>query len=122
MEASVGVLVGVGFVWLGSVVPLGYMAYMAATVFSLFWVLRCFGRVLRFIAVPWAQDDPFGWQDAGFPQEQRRLRGRWVLHLRGEYFEKGRRQSSWINLVNPRRGVLILGSPGRGSRILSSSR
>jgi len=36
------------------------------------------------------------------------------LHLQGKYRLEGRERISWINLINPRRGILVMGSPGSG--------
>ncbi|HXB35825.1 MAG TPA: YWFCY domain-containing protein, partial [Puia sp.] len=58
--------------------------------------------------------DIFGKQKAGFPQEERPITAEFSLHFRGKYRLEGRERNSWINLVNPRRGVLVLGSPGSG--------
>jgi hypothetical protein len=94
-----------------------------AGVAILYGVLTIAGFVLAFIGgshlsrvfrLPWAEDDPFGRERAGFPQEERLIASGLSLHLKGSYVWKGRKRSSWINLVNPRRGVLIMGSPGSG--------
>lgn len=50
----------------------------------------------------------------GFQQEERLLKTPYSLHLRGKYRWKGRERKSWINFINPRRGILIVGSPGAG--------
>jgi hypothetical protein len=71
----------------------------------------CLTRVLR---LPWSADDPFGKRQAGFPQEQRKLSTKFGLYLRARYTWQGRVKDSWINLINPRRGILIMGSPGSG--------
>jgi hypothetical protein len=69
--------------------------------------------------LPWDKDDPFGWKQAGFPQEQRRLGGADALHLRSEHLWRQETREGWINLISPRRGILILGSSGSGkSRFL----
>lgn len=58
--------------------------------------------------------DPFGRRRAGFPQERRRRKSPFSLHFEARYEYKGQEVKSWINILNPRRGVLILGSPGSG--------
>lgn len=59
-------------------------------------------------------EDPFNRDQQGFPQEERRRSNPYSLHFPARYFFRGRWKSSWINLINPFRGVLILGSPGSG--------
>jgi len=57
--------------------------------------------------------------DTGFRQEERRIDTEYSLNLPATYRHSGRKRKSWINIINPRRGVLILGSPGSGkSRFL----
>lgn len=61
-----------------------------------------------------SKEDPFGRMQGGFPQEERRIDTEFALHIRGEYEYKGEQQACMINILNPRRGTLILGSPGCG--------
>lgn len=49
-----------------------------------------------------------------FPQEERLLTNPYSINLPATYQLKGKIRSSWINYVNPRRGLLALGSPGSG--------
>jgi hypothetical protein len=53
-------------------------------------------------------------RDRGFLQEERLIRTERSLNLPAKYQYNGRIRESWINIINPRRGVLILGSPGAG--------
>ncbi|GGB23939.1 YWFCY domain-containing protein [Puia dinghuensis] len=71
-------------------------------------------RLRRLLRVPWARNDPFGRKSSGFPQEQRKIDYGLALHLRAEHTFNGKTMSSWVNLLNPRRGILILGGPGSG--------
>jgi hypothetical protein len=50
----------------------------------------------------------------GFKQEERLIETPVSLNFRGQYRYNGRDRKSYINIVNPRRGVLIMGSPGSG--------
>ncbi|WP_205514291.1 conjugal transfer protein MobC [Longitalea arenae] len=49
-----------------------------------------------------------------FPQEERLLTNPYSINLPAVYKLKGRTRKMWINYVNPRRGLLVLGSPGSG--------
>ena len=51
---------------------------------------------------------------SGFKQEERLIETPVSLNFRGRYNYNGRDRGSYINIVNPRRGVLIMGSPGSG--------
>jgi hypothetical protein len=50
----------------------------------------------------------------GFQQTEQFIRTNHSLHLRGTYKLNGRRRKTVINLINPRRGILIMGTPGSG--------
>jgi hypothetical protein len=52
--------------------------------------------------------------DPGFRQTERFIRTKYSLHLRGTYRLNGRKRKAVINLINPRRGILIMGTPGAG--------
>jgi len=56
----------------------------------------------------------FGQGNEGFPQETRLIKGEFSLHLPAQYKLQGVAISSWVNFINPRRGILIVGSPGSG--------
>jgi hypothetical protein len=71
-------------------------------------------RLRRKLRAPWDAGDPFGRKRAGFPQEQRRIDYGLSLSLRAEHRFNGKKMQSWVNLVNPRRGILVLGGPGSG--------
>ncbi len=49
-----------------------------------------------------------------FPQEERLLENEYSINLPATYQLKHETRKSWINFINPRRGVLILGGPGSG--------
>ncbi len=88
-----------------------YMLMMAGG----WWMLWTGGRALAgLVRASMTREDPFGRREGGFPQEERKLEGDFSMHLQAEYTYKGESSISWINLVNPRRGILILGSPGSG--------
>ncbi|HLZ87669.1 MAG TPA: TraM recognition domain-containing protein, partial [Puia sp.] len=53
-------------------------------------------------------------RDTGFKQEERQIETEYSLHFRATYQLNGRTRKSWVNIINPRRGVLIMGSPGSG--------
>ena len=62
-----------------------------------------------------ALGDPFaGHSTGGFLQEGKPIVTRYSVHFRGQYVYKGRRRKSHISIVNPRRGVLLLGTSGSG--------
>jgi hypothetical protein len=64
--------------------------------------------------------DPFngrfakGRIEPGFQQTERFIRTEYSLHLRGTYRLNGRGRKTVINFINPRRAILIMGTPGSG--------
>ncbi|SDF62032.1 Type IV secretory pathway, VirD4 component, TraG/TraD family ATPase [Dyadobacter soli] len=58
--------------------------------------------------------DIFNSENESFPQQERLLENQYSVNLPAEYSLKGKRRKSWINLINPFRGLLVLGSPGSG--------
>lgn len=53
-------------------------------------------------------------EQGGFPQEEALKKGDFAVNLEASYEFQGERRSSYINILNGRRGVLIIGSPGSG--------
>jgi hypothetical protein len=49
-----------------------------------------------------------------FPQEERLLNNEFSINLPARYNLKGKFRKSWINIINPFRALLIMGSPGSG--------
>ena len=56
----------------------------------------------------------FNEDTGGFRQEERKIVTDRSLNFRARYVYNGRLRKSWINIINPRRGVLLIGSPGSG--------
>jgi hypothetical protein len=56
----------------------------------------------------------FNTDNETFPQEERLIQNPYSINLRAEYQLKGKTRPSWINYINPRRSLLIMGSPGSG--------
>jgi hypothetical protein len=48
------------------------------------------------------------------PQEERLIEADFSINLKAEYLLNGATRKSYINIVNARRGVLLIGSPGSG--------
>jgi hypothetical protein len=49
-----------------------------------------------------------------FPQEERLLENEYSINLPAKYNLKGRIRKSWINIINPFRALLVVGTPGAG--------
>ncbi|WP_343559553.1 conjugal transfer protein MobC [Sphingobacterium sp.] len=59
-------------------------------------------------------DDIFNEANETFPQEERLIQNEHSINLPAKYKLKGKVRNSYINIINPYRGVLNLGTPGAG--------
>lgn len=58
--------------------------------------------------------DIFNKENESFPQEERKLENEYSINLPAQYVLKGRLRKSWINIINPFRSLLVVGTPGAG--------
>jgi len=87
--------------------------YMSVTIFGLMLILRG-GNLLSRIIKRKLKPDIFNKHNETFPQEERLLTNEYSINLPAVYQLKGKLRNSWVNFINPRRGLLIMGSPGSG--------
>jgi hypothetical protein len=58
--------------------------------------------------------DIFNKENESFPQEERLLENEYSINLPAQYILKGSVKRSWINIINPFRSLLVIGTPGAG--------
>lgn len=58
--------------------------------------------------------DIFNTENETFPQEERKLENEYSVNLPAKYHLKNKIRDSWINVINPFRGLLVAGTPGAG--------
>jgi len=58
--------------------------------------------------------DFFRKEESGFPQEETLMEGDFAVNLEATYEFQGEQRSSYINILNGRRGILLVGGPGSG--------
>ena len=80
----------------------GYLCLLATGI----W----FGRRLKGNNV----DDPFNDENESFEQESKLLYNEYSVNLPTKYYYKGLWLDGWINIVNPFRATMVLGTPGSG--------
>jgi len=49
-----------------------------------------------------------------FPQEERLIQNEYSINLPAKYYLKNKIWKNWVNIINPFRSLLVLGSPGSG--------
>ena len=88
-------------------------AYIALTALGYILVLTGGGKLSRLIKINLSKD-VFNKDNQTFPQEERLLQNEYSINLAATYNLKGKMRRSWINIINPTRGLLVMGSPGAG--------
>jgi hypothetical protein len=89
------------------------ISYMAITILGFIMILTG-GTLLSRIIHLKLNKSVFNSPNETFPQEERLLNNEYSINLPARYNLKGKFRKSWINIINPFRGVLIMGSPGSG--------
>jgi hypothetical protein len=88
--------------------------YMLLTVTGFIFVLTGGTLLSRIIHQRLNNKDIFNRENESFPQEERLLENEYSINLPAQYHLKGKVRNSWINIINPFRSLLVLGSPGAG--------
>lgn len=91
------------------------MAYMLITIGGFIMVLTGGTLLSRIIRQKLNGKDIFNKENETFPQEERLLENEYSINLPAQYHLKGKVRKSWINIINPFRSLLVLGSPGAGN-------
>ncbi|MBZ4033909.1 YWFCY domain-containing protein [Flavobacterium sp. 17A] len=83
---------------------------------SLGYLLSLSGGTLlsRIIRRKLSSADIFNKENETFPQEERLIENEYSVNLPARYHLKNKVRSSWINIINPFRGILVPGTPGSG--------
>jgi uncharacterized membrane protein YgdD (TMEM256/DUF423 family) len=87
--------------------------YMAVTGIGYLLMLAGGNLLSRLISLN-LSNDIFNSLNETFPQEERFLSNEYSINLPARYNLKSRVRKSWINIINPFRGLLVIGSPGSG--------
>lgn len=89
------------------------MLYMAFTTIGFICILTGGTLISRRLQLRFS-GDIFNKENETFPQEERLLENEYSINLPAQYNLKRKIRKSFINIINPFRGLLILGSPGSG--------
>ena len=97
-------------------IPITHLAilYMGLTSMGFILVLTGGKLLSRVIRLQFNNKDIFNKENETFPQEERLLQNEYSINLPATYYLKGKLRKSWINIINPFRSLLVLGSPGSG--------
>jgi len=91
------------------------VALLYITITSLGYLLILMGgvRLTRLIKKE-MEKDIFNHLNETFPQEERLLENEYSINLPARYRLKDKVRDSWVNIINPFRGLLVAGTPGAG--------
>ncbi|MDM1352212.1 YWFCY domain-containing protein [Myroides marinus] len=81
-----------------------------------------FGYILLLVSGAWISrllndslmQDVFNFENESFMQETRLIENEYSVNLPSRFYYKGKWNSGWINIVNPFRATIVLGTPGSG--------
>jgi hypothetical protein len=88
--------------------------YIGTTGVGYLLILSGGNLLSRVIKKKFGSKDIFNKENETFPQEERLLQNRYSINLKARYNLKGKIHNSWINIINPFRALLVMGSPGSG--------
>src|SRR5690348_11751431 len=88
--------------------------YISITAIGFLLVLSGGTLLSRIIKSKFNHKDIFNKENETFPQEERLLENEYSINLPARYHLKNRVIKSWINIINPFRAVMVLGTPGSG--------
>jgi len=89
------------------------ISYMALTGIGYLLILTGGAHLSRLLKDK-LNKDIFNDENETFPQEERLLENEYSINLPAKYQLKAKQRSSWINVINPFRGLLVAGTPGAG--------
>lgn len=103
--------------WWVLALPLAWVANMAIYIFTM-----TIGYILLLMAGLWMSrllkthlmEDVFNLENESFMQETRLIENEYSINLPTRFFYKKKWNKGWINVVNPFRATIVLGTPGSG--------
>ncbi|MFD2602633.1 conjugal transfer protein MobC [Flavobacterium suzhouense] len=90
------------------------VVYMTVCTAGFLQVLSGGMRLSRIITRKLDGRDIFNALNETFPQEERLLENEYSVNLPSRYRLKDKVRKSWINIINPFRALMVLGTPGSG--------
>jgi len=98
---------------MGTTLESASIFYMLLLSIGFMLILAGGNMVSRLVKIDMS-NDVFNSMNETFPQEERLLSNEYSINLPACYKLKTKTRKSWINIINPFRGTLVIGSPGAG--------
>ncbi len=114
------IALGIGFVLFFLNIPL--LKLSSATGNFLYMLTISLGYIALLMAGVWMNrllrtnlmDDVFNNENESFQQETELMENEYSVNLPTKFYYKGKWNNGWINIVNPFRATIVLGTPGSG--------
>nr|WP_319512016.1 type IV secretory system conjugative DNA transfer family protein [uncultured Draconibacterium sp.] len=107
------VLIGLAMYW-GSLLLFDIsLVYLLLSFFGFVLLNIGFDNISKLINVN-LMKDRFNLENESFPQEQAYEENEYSINLETLYQYKNKQYEGWINVVNPFRGTIVIGTPGSG--------
>lgn len=103
----------VGLFYLSFSVMTTALLYIGTTITGYLLLMQAGTLATRFMKAT-NMEDIFNEENETFPQEERLLTNEYSINFKAEYRLRNKIRSSWINIINPFRGLLVTGTPGAG--------
>jgi hypothetical protein len=89
------------------------LVYIILTFFGFVILNVGFDNISKLINVN-LMKDRFNWENESFPQEQSLRQNEYSVNLATCFQYKNKTFDGWVNIVNPFRGTMVIGTPGSG--------
>lgn len=117
---KINIILVIGFVLFFLNTPLLKLSAGLATV--LYILTTSFGYIALLVAGAWMtrllrsnlMDDVFNNENESFQQETRLIENEYSVNLPTKFYYRKKWNDGWINVVNPFRATIVLGTPGSG--------
>ncbi|QIA09124.1 YWFCY domain-containing protein [Draconibacterium halophilum] len=107
------VLIGLAMYWGSLLVFKISLVYILLSFFGFVLLNIGFDNISKLINVN-LMKDRFNLENESFPQEQSYEENEYSINLETLYQYKNKQYEGWINVVNPFRGTIVIGTPGSG--------
>lgn len=108
------ILLGIGIYWASLyLLPEYDLIYMSLSLISFVVMNVGFDNVSKIINVN-LMKDRFNEANESFRQEEEKIENKWSVNLKTIYRFQKKEKQGWINVVNPFRATMVIGTPGSG--------
>ncbi|PRY27807.1 type IV secretory system conjugative DNA transfer VirD4/TraG family protein [Spirosoma oryzae] len=106
-----GNIIVLGWVWVGS--DLRDMVYTITTIGGYLLLMKAGNYAHRIINVD-LDNDPFNKDNESFEQEPNQMSNEYSVNIPSLFYFRGKLKKGWVNVINPFRAAIVLGTPGSG--------